>query len=283
MRFGGTVTLNGLLGYLGTNFEKILLGRFWGADAIGIYGRAFQLINVPTENLNATFGEVAFAALSRLQNDSLRLKSYFLKAYSLVLALTLPITIACALFAPDIILTFLGSKWKEAVPIFRLLAPTILAFAIGSPLWWLLYSTGRVGRSLKMSLVYTPIMIASYCFGLPHGPKGVAFAYSACTGLWIFPAIAWAVYGTVISFRDMLLTMRWPLISSIVAGGVAFALRQLYGQSIPTWPRLVLEALIMLAIYIGMLFVSGQKSFYLELLRALRKPPSVKEKELVSA
>ena len=57
MRFGGTVTLNGLLGYVGTNFEKILLGRFWGADAIGIYGRAFQLINVPTENLNATFGE----------------------------------------------------------------------------------------------------------------------------------------------------------------------------------------------------------------------------------
>ena len=65
-------------------------------------------------------------------------------------------------------------------------------------------------------------------------------------------------------------------------GGVAFALRQLYGQSIPTWPRLVLEALIMLAIYIGMLFVSD-RFFYLELLRALRKPPSVKEKELVSA
>lgn len=40
-----------------TNFEKILLGRFWGADAIGIYGRVFQLINVPTENLKATFGE----------------------------------------------------------------------------------------------------------------------------------------------------------------------------------------------------------------------------------
>jgi O-antigen/teichoic acid export membrane protein len=284
MRFGGTVTLNSLLGYVGTNFEKILLGRFWGADAIGIYGRAFQLINVPTENLNATAGEVAFAALSRLQNDPVRLKSYFLKGYSLVLALTLPITVACALFAPDIILTLLGPKWKEAVPIFRLLAPTILAFAIGSPLWWLLYSTGRVGRSIKMSLVYTPVMIASYCIGLPHGPKGVAFAYSAWTMLWIFPAIAWAVHGTVISFRDMLLGMRWPLVSSTVAGGVAFAVRHLYGQSIPTSPRLALEATVMVAAYVGMLlFVTGQKSFYLELLRALKKPSPVKEKDLVSA
>ncbi len=30
MRFGGTVTLNGLVVYIASNFEKVLLGRFWG-------------------------------------------------------------------------------------------------------------------------------------------------------------------------------------------------------------------------------------------------------------
>ena len=98
MRFGGTVTLNGLLAYLAYNAEKILIGRFWGADAIGIYGRAYQIVNIPTDNLNSAVGELAFSALSRLQDDLNRLKSYFLKGYSLVLGLTLPITIACALF-----------------------------------------------------------------------------------------------------------------------------------------------------------------------------------------
>ena len=130
-----------------TNFEKVLLGRFWGADAIGIYGRAYQLINIPTDNLNSAAGEVAFSALSRLQDDPSRLKSYFLKGYSLVLALTLPITIACALFADDMIFVLLGPKWKDAAAIFRLLAPTILVFAIANPLSWLLSSIGLVGRS----------------------------------------------------------------------------------------------------------------------------------------
>src|SRR6516164_3200800 len=37
MRFGGTITLNGLVVYVASNFEKVLLGRFWGVDAIGIY------------------------------------------------------------------------------------------------------------------------------------------------------------------------------------------------------------------------------------------------------
>ena len=40
----------------------------------------------------------------------------------------------------------------------------------------------------------------------------------------------------------------------------------------------------MLAVYLGMfLFVTGQKSFYLDLLRGLKGTESVKEKGLVSA
>ena len=41
VRFGGTLTLNGLIVYVASNLEKVLLGRFWGVDAIGLYGRAF--------------------------------------------------------------------------------------------------------------------------------------------------------------------------------------------------------------------------------------------------
>ena len=77
MHFGGTLTLNGLVVYVATNIEKVLLGRFWGVDAIGIYGRAYQLINIPTDNLNSAAGEVAFSALSRLQDDPGRLRELF--------------------------------------------------------------------------------------------------------------------------------------------------------------------------------------------------------------
>ena len=167
MRFGGTVTLVGLVVYVASNFEKVLLGRFWGVAALGIYGRAYQLINIPTDNFNSAAGEVAFSALSRLQDDRIRLRTYFLKGYSLVLAMTLPITIACALFADDMIVVFLGPKWMAAAPIFRLLAPTALVFAVANPLAWLVCSLGLVTRSLKMSLVIAPLMIAGYVMGLP--------------------------------------------------------------------------------------------------------------------
>ena len=165
MRFGGLITLNGLIVYIAYNLDKILLGRYWGAGIIGIYGRAYQLINIPTDNLNSAVGSVAFSTLSRLQHDQERLKSYFLKGYSLVVTMTLPITFACALFADDLIFVMLGPKWQGAVPIFRLLAPTILIFAVINPLGWLLYSLGLVGRSLKIALVIAPLVTAGYLSG----------------------------------------------------------------------------------------------------------------------
>jgi PST family polysaccharide transporter len=283
MRFGGTLTLQGLLVYAATNVEKVLLGRFWGADAIGIYGRAYQLINIPTDNVNTPAGEVAFAGLSRVKDDPSRLKSYFLKGYSLLLGLTLPITIACALFADDIISVFLGPKWKAATVILRLLAPTILVFAIANPIGWLLTSIGQVGRLLKMNLVITPIMIAGYVIGLPYGPKGVAFAYSTLMTLWLVPLVIWALHDAVILPRDILQTLSRPMASSLVAGALAFAVRSACGQAFAPLPRLVLESAVLLITFAAMLlFVTGQKSLYLGLLRELRGSSTVKENALVS-
>lgn len=280
MRFGGAVTLNGLIAYVASNFEKVLLGRYWGVDALGLYGRAYQLINIPTDNLNSTAGELAFSALSRLQNDPARLKSYFLKGYSLILALTIPITVACALFADDMIRVFLGPKWSAAAAIFRLLAPTILVFALINPLFWLLSSLGLVGRSLKMALVIAPIMIASYVIGLPYGPRGVALAYSVVMLLWVLPAIAWSVRGTAIRTRDILLTISRPIASSIVAAVLAIAVQMVCGRFLSPLPRLALECTVLFSTFCGvLLFVAGQKALYLDLFRGLRKPSAAKEEK----
>jgi O-antigen/teichoic acid export membrane protein len=284
MRFGGTLTLNGLVMYIASNFEKVLLGRYWGVDALGIYGRAYQLINIPTDNLNSAAGEVAFSALSRTKDEPARLRNYFLKGYSLVLAMTLPITLACAFFAEDVVRVLLGAKWMAAAPIFRLLAPTILAFAVLNPLGWLLSSLGLVGRGLKIALVLGPVMILGYAFGLHYGPPGVALAYSATMMLCVIPLIAWAVKGTVISVGDILMTVGRPLISSVIGALLALGAHIAFRNLLAALPLLVMECSILLGVFTGILFyVMGQKDFYLNLLQGFRQRSAVKEEVLASA
>jgi O-antigen/teichoic acid export membrane protein len=275
IRFGGTLTLNSIVVYIGYNLEKVLLGRFWGAANIGLYGRAYQVITIPTENLNSAIGGVAFSALSRVQHDPERLRSYFLKGYSLVLALTIPLSFACILFADDLMLVVLGPKWTEAAAIFRLLAPTILIFALINPLGWLLFSLGLVDRSLKVALVLAPVVIAGYVLGLPYGPRGVAFGYSAMLTLWAVPHIWWCVHGTVISLRDIWRTVSRPLASSFIAAVFALALQISLGRNFSPLLRLCLEGSVMLAVYsIMLLGVMRQRAFYFSLVEGLRARPA---------
>jgi len=82
---------------------------------------------------------------------------------------------------------------------------------------------------------------------LALGPKGVAIAYSTTMMLWVFPLIAWAVHGTVISFRDVMRAASKPAISSVVAAGLAFTVRFFYGQSLSPIPRFALEICVLIS------------------------------------
>lgn len=271
IRFGGTVTLISLIVYVAYNLDKVLLGRFWGAEALGIYGRSYQIISIPTDNLNSAIGEVAFAALSRLQHDPIRLRSYFLKGYSLVLALTVPMTCIIGIFPHDLVTLILGSKWGAAARILQLLAPTILIFAIINPLGWLLFAMGMVKRSLQVALVLAPVVIAGYSLGLRYGANGMALGFSIAMTLWALPHIAWGVHGTPISFRDVMKVMAGPLLSGAVAVVLALGIRFLCSQWLPLF-RLILGVTILLGAYSGMLLYGmGQKTFYLNLLQSFLK------------
>ncbi len=284
LRFGGVFTLINLIVYVAYNLEKVLLGRFWGANAVGIYGRAYQLINLPTDNVNSAFWGVAFSGLSRVRNEPARFKSYFLKGYSLVLALTIPITIAVALFAQDLIRVLLGPKWTDVAEIFRLLAPTILVFALINPLAWLTFSLGMVRRNLRIVLIIAPVVIGSYALGLPYGPRGVAFGYSVAMIVLALPVIAWSVQGTVVSFRDILLIASRPLASGIVAGIFTLGIQYLLVPSLAPLPRLILDGTTLLISYVGILiYVMGQKTLYWNLLRGLRERAPEEEETLVPA
>ena len=271
LRFGGTVTLNSLVVYVAYNLDKVLLGRFWGADVLGFYSRACQLINIPTSQLNTAIGGVAFSALARLQDDPARYKNYFLKGYSLVIAMTAPITLFLAVFADDIVRVVLGAQWVDATMIFRLLTPTVLFFGIINPLAWLMMSSGLQRRSLNVALVLAPLCVVSYLVGLPYGPTGVALAYSTTMVLWLVPHMVWCLRGTGISPAELFQSIWPPLGSAAVAAAAAYAVQVSLGHFESAIIRLALDSCVMAAVYSFMLLVvMGQRSFYLDLVSQLR-------------
>jgi O-antigen/teichoic acid export membrane protein len=172
-------------------------------------------------------------------------------------------------FAEDVIFVVLGPKWSSAVAVFRLLTPTVLFFAVANPVGWLLWASGRQVRSLKISLVIAVLVIAGCLIGLPYGPKGVAIGFSSAMTLWLIPHIVWCLHDTTIRPFDLLRVAGRPLLSAAVAVMAAYAVSSYLNVASPFF-RLVLEGAVMMVAYAAMLlFVMGQKNFYLDLFKAM--------------
>jgi PST family polysaccharide transporter len=177
----------------------------------------------------------------------------------------------CALFAYDIIMVVLGQKWTEAVTIFRLLTPTILVFGAINPTGWFLQSVGLHVRSLRIALVIAPLVITACVIGLPYGPTGVAFAYSAAMTLWLVPHVFWCFHNTTVSPSDLFLAIWRPFLASIAAAVFAFGVVSYLGQAQSPTVRILTGGGAMGALYVWtLLFVMGQRSFYFDLVRGLK-------------
>jgi O-antigen/teichoic acid export membrane protein len=274
LRFGGLATCNSFVVFLAWNAEKILLGHFWGAAALGLYGRAYQLVTLPVQQFETSLASVAIPALSRIQHDAERLAKSFLMIYDLHISLTIPVTIICALFAEEIVAIVLGPKWMAAAPIFRLLAPVAVVFAVANPLSWLVTSTGRMGRALAISATMTPLVILGIVLGLSHGPTGVALGYSSAMTLVLIPIAAWSKLGTGITWVDLWRATKSPFLSGLLAGASGLLVKLTLGGRLPVISYLFVGVGLVVAIYAWVLLIlEDRKQIYIELLSHLLPRP----------
>jgi PST family polysaccharide transporter len=227
---------------------------------------------MPLNHLNGAIDGVALPTLSRLQGDSARFRNYFLKGYSMTLALTIPFVLCCAVFAEELIVVLLGVRWKEAAGLLRLLTPTGLAFAFINPFGPLLESRGHVKRNLMMALGIAPVVFAGYAVGLRYGPSGVASGFSAGMTLLIVPMIAWAKWGTSITSKDIIQSIIPPFVAGTVAAAFTLWGKYYFSQTLSPVFILSLGTVVLLASYVWMLlYVMRQKNIYFDIFREIVK------------
>jgi PST family polysaccharide transporter len=238
---------------------------------------------LPVQQLNTAVTGVAFPALSRIQHDAKRLARSFLRGFSLLISATIPITITCTLFAEEIVRVVLGAKWMAAAPIFRLLAPVAVVFAVANPLSWLVLSVGRIGKALSISTTTTPLVILGIVLGLSHGPKGVALGYSLAMTLLVIPIAAWSKHGTGITWADLWEATKPPFLSGLLAGAAGLLVKlTLGGRGLPPMLYLMLGLGLVLGVYAWvLLIVMRQKHVYMDLLSQLLPRPQPRQEGTV--
>ena len=199
--FGGNVAASYFIITVSRSADNVLIGWYWGAGPLGLYSRAYNLLMLPVRQLSAPAAGVAIPAFSRIQSDPERFARYYLRAVNLIMWISAPIFGFLFVAAQPVIVLLLGNQWREAAPVFQILAISALGQLLLESTIWLLVSRGQSQHLLRLLLMICPIMVGSYAIGLPFGIKGVALSGS----LVLLTILPWMLKFT---FRGTNLTLQ---------------------------------------------------------------------------
>jgi polysaccharide transporter, PST family len=249
LRFGANVTAFDFVNYFHRNLDNILIGRMWGADALGLYSRAYSLLMFPINNIRGPLNAVAFPAMSRLQTQPLQLKAYYRRVTAFVAFLSMPIMAFVFVGAIPVVQLTLGDRWLGVAPIFTALAATGFIQPVTTMFGVVVLSAGLARRYLKLGLFNTVCMCTGFIVGSFYGPRGVAIGYGVATYVTAYPLMYWTFQGLPITLRDFAQAIFRPAIASVIAATGTSAIAKLIIHPSP-----LLELTVMAGVF-GPMFI----------------------------
>jgi len=242
VKFGSQLTAARLLLYLQRNFDRTLIGFFWGANLLAGYEKAAQLMVMPVQQINTPISNVAVATLSRLRDQHERFIHTYQKALQLLATVGMPAVAWMFVAADDIVLIVLGDQWLDVGPILRALGPAAFLGTFNMATGWVYIPFGLGARQLRWSMISTVIVCVTFAATVKLGPFAVALAFSIVTCMLRIPALSYCYRDTPLRLKHLLAALWRPASCSIVAGAFCWPIQMQFLAGFAPIGRLLIGA-----------------------------------------
>ncbi|MBT3313602.1 MAG: lipopolysaccharide biosynthesis protein [Anaerolineae bacterium] len=218
VKYIGTDILSVLL----LNIDYLLIGRYLGATALGIYVLAYRVPELLILQFARILSKVTFPIYTKMRDIPGGMARGFGKATSYVSLITIPIGLGLMVIARPFTLMFLTDKWENAIPVMQGIAIYCLFLS-------LIHNSGSVYKALGKFDVMTWIGITRLLLLFPALWWATTVAESIIAVGWMHALIAFvgSVISLLVTARILGLPLRElfnSLLPSILAGAImAFA------------------------------------------------------------
>ena len=211
-RFGSNVASFNIVNFWARNIDNVLIGKFLGSEALGIYSLAYKLMLVPLQNVSWIISRVMFPALSEIQKDLHRVRDAYQKICTVISLITFPMMFGLFALAPELVTIVFGKKWEASIMVIRILSICGLVQSIHTTSGTILLSQGRAELQLRFGLWSSAYAAGAIAVGLNWGINGVAITYTTEQIFWIL--YAQNITNTVIGLK--LRVFLTPLIKTFI-------------------------------------------------------------------
>jgi O-antigen/teichoic acid export membrane protein len=269
--FGFKTLLSKLLLYVNLNGDNLLIGKYLGARALGIYAVAYNVMFLPLSRIITPIRDVFYTAFVRIQDDPLRLGEVWLQVTRLANSLVVPAFLGLAVVAPDFVPVVLGHRWHAAIPVLQLLSLSGIAQSFQAFNGNVYQARGRPGLFLRFMVFSTGVTFSAFVLGLQWGVSGVAASFAIARTIVLIPN-TWLVCRTTgLSLGRIVRSFIEVSWMAGVMGLVVYITRlSLVHVGVPASLRLVLLVMLGASVYLA-LVAKYAPDLVVEIREALRR------------
>jgi O-antigen/teichoic acid export membrane protein len=276
--FSGRVFGTRLLFYGNRNADNVLVGRYLGASALGVYTIAYNIMLLPSNQISAPVQEVLYPTFSRMQDDVPRVAKAWLSVNRVVGAISLPALAGMVMVAPEFVAVVLGPKWEPAVRVIQILAWVGMLQSLQGLNSSVLQARDRTRELLRYGVIVCVASLSAFVVGLHWGLVGVALAYALSSTI-VEPYYSWltarALNLSVFAFPRALAGVFQAVAGMVLA--LALTRLALAGTGLGPFPRLLMLVLVGALAYVPLVLwrVPEVRVLARRVRRPRRKPTAV--------
>lgn len=241
LKFGWHVVVSVLASSSYEKLDNVTAGRVLGQSALGVYGMAWNLANVPMEKLTTLVTTTIPTYFAAVQSEPAALRRYLRTLTEALAMATFPATVGLALVARDLIPFALGPKWDGVIVPLEILSVYVTFRSVVALLGKLLTAVGNPRFVMWDDLAALIILPTGFYVGSHWGTQGIAWGWVAAYPLVALP-LYWKTFKTIeMPVQDYLKALRPALQGTLVMVLAVSLLKWALPPREPLWFRLVLE------------------------------------------
>jgi O-antigen/teichoic acid export membrane protein len=189
--FGGNLLINDLLAKVRANVDYLIVGKYLGVEALGLYYFAFNSGSGITLSILNTFMSPLYPHICAAKNNYEQFKQRYFSSLKKVSAILIPIILFQSALAPIYVPIIFGEKWNSAIPVLILICLSVIPAIYSWAASLLLNAINQTRISLYIGMTSTTIFIISILAVVENGIVLVAAAVFVNSLLAAAFAIFW--------------------------------------------------------------------------------------------
>ncbi|MBT8123399.1 MAG: lipopolysaccharide biosynthesis protein, partial [Gammaproteobacteria bacterium] len=174
--FGGWIFAAHSLDTIYQRGYTILIGKFYGTHALGIYNRADSTQQLPIGILTSLVTRVTFPLFSSVNKDTVRLLRGVKLSVRSITLVTTPAMVGLGVLAEPFIGVIFGEQWLPAVPILQVLCITGILWPLHAINLNALQAQGHAKLFFRLAIIKKTIGIFTLIIGSFFGVMGIAWS-----------------------------------------------------------------------------------------------------------